>query len=232
MGKILTVERPRHATRVPAPTGRPMTPITGKRYASTFVAPVSNPGGKSRRELWGARSKCGAWRYDRQDDGIGTLWTVTYVPTGQTREGYGNLNAARRDTAAKLLDELRGEAFVAALVAHRMDGHRWLAVHMRTAGADEAEARCVCGGLLVRATRAGAWGHVDGCSTCYRHGEGLAEQCRDRKAHRFCGWPVPVECVHYLDAARVCGELALPNAGEGCGRGQSGDCCTQCCNGR
>jgi hypothetical protein len=231
MGKFIAVERPSRATRVPVPRGRPMTPITGKRYISTFIAPVSDPGGRSRREMWGARSKCGAWRYDRQDDGIGTLWTVTYVPTGQTREGYGNLNAARRDTAAGLLAELRSEAFVAGLLGHTAQGHRWLAVHMRVAGADEAEARCVCGGLLVRATRDGKWGHVDGCDLCYRHGEGLDATCIRRKAHKFCGWPVPVECVHHLDRPRACGEIAAPNGGRGCGRGQSGDCCTLCCNG-
>lgn len=229
---ITAVER--RIPRVPAPRDtRPMTPIAGKVMRDTFRRPRVGDGA-TRREMWSCRSRDGRWLYERQDDGIGTLWTVTYVPTGQTRDGYGTSAAARRDTADKLLDEMRAQAFVAALqgpVEHRAEGQRWLAKHMRILGADEADARCVCGGLLVRATRAGRLAHVDGCDQCYRHGEGLKAGCLTPGAHKFCSTPSPVECSHWMDRARPCGELAVPNAGVGCGAGKSGDCCTQCCNG-
>lgn len=225
----------RRGERIPVQRDtRPMTRLGTKTWRDTFRRPRVGDG-ETQRQMWGAVSLDGRWAYDRQDDGLGTLWTVTYRPSGQTREGYGTSYAARRDTRDRLVDELRAEAFVAALqgpIERRAEGQRWLAKHMRVLGCDEADARCVCGGLLVRATKAGAWGHVDGCDQCYRHGAGFpAGGCFLVAGHKFCAMPVPVECSHWLDRPRACGEMALPNRGAGCGLGKSGDCCTQCCNG-
>lgn len=212
---------------------RTMTPIIRRVFRDTFLRP-SVGDGETRREMWAASSADGRWSYVRQDDGIGTLWTVTFLPTGQSRQGYGTSDAARRDTASTLLGELRAEAFVAALrgpFEDRGQGQRWLAVHMRLVGADEATARCLCGGLLVRATRAGDWAHVDGCGECYQHGAGLRATCEQAAGHLFCAAPIPIECSHWWDRPRVCGELAAPNDGAGCGLGKTGDCCTLCCHG-
>jgi hypothetical protein len=218
-----------------APDRRPMTAIVNQVRRPTFVAPWSDPGGRTRAEVWEADSDDGLWHYARQDDGHGTLWRVDFAPTGQHREGYGTLHHARRETAGGLLDALRREAFTAAFtgpVDRRAEGQRWLAVHMRLIGADEADHRCACGGLLVQATRDGRLAHVDGCAECFVDGQGFTVNgCELAGEHRFCGAPAPVECGHHLYRLRGCGELARPNAGVGCGRGEAGDCCTACCNG-
>lgn len=229
------------AAAPPAPAGRrPMTPIAGVVMRDTFRAPVSRPGDDSRAEMWEATSVDGRWQYERRDDGLGTLWAATFVPTGQVREGYGTSHAARRDTCGRLVDELRGEAFEVAFRGagerERATGQRWLAVHMRLLGADEADYRCACGGLLVEATRDGKLAHVDACRECFVYGAGFTvDGCEHASRvcmHRFCGDPRPVECAHHLDRLRGCGEPARPNRGEGCGRGETRDCCTDCCDGR
>lgn len=206
-------------------TRGPMTPVTRVRH-NTFAAPVSDPGGRQRLETWVATSRDGLWRYERDDDGATTPWSVTYLPTGQARDGYGQLDDAREATAGRLLDELRAVAYGAALGPEpTVDGHRWLAVHMRIVGGDESDYRCECGGLLVKATRNGSrLAHVDACDECHTHGKaGITAGCSG--SHMFCAAPTPVGCAH------GCGSPAAPSGGAGCGYAGMVDCCEACCHG-
>lgn len=212
---------------------RPMTPITNLIMRDTFRAPLRRPGADSRDEIWGATSTDGRWTYERFDDGARTDWSVTYVPTGQrVDERYSTLTTARRETgpAGNLLGELRGRAFTAATngrdTDERQTGHRLLALHLRAMGADEADARCACGGVLVVADQGGRLVHVDACDECWTPGTGYepgAETAKCRGEHVFCGRPQRVECAH------ACADWAKPNRGTGCGRDSDADCCTVCC---
>lgn len=172
-----------------------MTPVL-QETMETFTAPLSDPGGRHRPETWRARSVDGLWDYERIDDD-GTLWTVAYRPTGQQRPGYFTLNEAREQTAAHLLAQLRAEAVAAAKdtsdTDRRATGQRWLAIHLRLAGADESTATCRCGGLLVEATMTGdVRVHVDACSDCHTTGQpGIAEACPRAAEHLFCADPTP-----------------------------------------
>ncbi len=181
-----------------APTPAPLTPIEPVRTEETFVAPVSDPGGRTQRQVWHTHSVDGRWCY-RRNEGEGSPWTVTFVPTGQRRDWYSTLKAARQATAAAaLLADLRHEAVLSAWPnAPRRadercaDGQRILAVHMRLAGSTEVEAGCgSCGGLLVVAMRSGRWGHVDACARC-RDAISADVTCPAAAEHRFCGTPTP-----------------------------------------
>lgn len=221
---------------------RPMTGVVPLNQRDTFRAPVSRPGADTRREGWSTVSVNGWWRYDRLDE-QGTPWRVTFLPTGQYREAYPNLPAARRDTAGGLLDALRGQAAAAAFrggtVDERAVGQRWVAVHARLAGSDEVDFRCRCGGMLAAADEAGTvLVHVDACGDCYDAGRvvtagPLGEVCELADGHRFCGSPERVECGHHGDDRRYgrCDLPAAPNGGAGCGRGLAVDCCGVCCQG-
>lgn len=165
---------------------RPMTPVIRAEREATFYAPVRDPGGRERRELWLARSADGLWEYRRREDLPGTPWQVTYLPTGQMRE-FGTLASGRRATASTLLDDFRRDAHAATFGPHpTVEGARWLAVHMRLAGADEVDAGCACGGLLVQVGPA-RHAHVDACRAC----QGDMGRCDDPAGHRFCTVPRP-----------------------------------------
>lgn len=231
-----TVARTLREARNGAPPAarQPMTRLAAVERNATFRAPVTRPGEGTRNERWAATSHCGVWEYVRIDDGASTPWRAEYVPTGQYRETFGTLDDARRATAGWLLGEFRREAFTAAIVDGTVEGHRWLAVHMRHAGDVGAERRCECGGLLVQATRDGKLAHVDACRECLEQGGTVhaGTSCELAGEHRFCGAPSPVGCGHHGDDRRyaVCVLEARPNAGEGCGRGLAVDCCAVCCH--
>ena len=238
-----TVREARNAA--PAAARAPRTTLANAAKIPTFNAPVSRPGGRwaddgkrdrvlpdSHQRVHAARSACGRWAYTRVEGG---QWLVEFVPTGQRREAFGSLDAARQATYGEngLLLELRREAFTAALVELTAQGQRWLAVHMRLAGLVVAELRCECGGILTQVTRRGDLGHVDACRECLVDGQiGPGTRCEHAQAHNFCGTPTTVECGHHGDDRRygVCDEPALPNDGAGCGRGGAGDCCGRCCH--
>jgi hypothetical protein len=238
---------------------RPLTPLApgSKRYEATFLRP--NVGdGATRRELWGATSADGLWSYDRQDD-EGTTWSILFLPSvvdgkpGQGRHGYGTLADARADTERmmllngetlpEVLAELRHEAGLAAFGADpatRVDGHRWLSVHIRRAGADEADFRCECGGLLLPVNQAGdLLAHLDACAECWTYGQpGIADRT-EACEHVTCGDPRPVQCAHwgsngctaYAKPTRGISDAAAYAAGRaGCPRG-SEECCLACCSG-
>lgn len=173
----------------------PMTEVVEEK-ADTFLRPISDPGGATREETWQATSIDGFWYYQRFE-GDGTPWAVCYLPTGQTKETYPNLDDAREHTAGLLLAELRGEAFTAAFVPddpqRRVAGQRLLAIHMRIAAQQPAfdlvvEANCVCGGLLTHATRTNLV-HVDACAACWSAGTGITAPCGQSARHRFCADP-------------------------------------------
>lgn len=174
----------------PARPVGPKTPVTAFTEP-TFVAPVTDPGGAQQLQEWSAISHDGRWRYDREP-GDNTPWTVTYLPTGQVRDWFANLDDAREQTAGPLLSQLRGEAYLAAFHSTDADqravGQRWLAVHMRLAGATNVDARCGCGGLLAVSTGDGRYAHVDACDTCKRPGP---QPCATPAQHRFCADPDP-----------------------------------------
>ena len=239
MTRLIVLPR---GTRHPvAPRRRgPLTPLGAVVRRDTFTAPVSNPGGATRAEVWSADSADGLWRYERLDE-AGTPWAVTFVPTGQSRRSYTSLDDAREATAGTMLAEFRSWAMAAAFDydhsdASREAGQRWLAVHLRIAGLGEggdADWRCQCGGLLVEVTSDGRLGHVDACRACYTYGRGYsgaaAAACEHRTAHRVCGTPWAAPCAHM--SVNRCAAQAVPNCGAGCGRDGAGDCCGACCHG-
>lgn len=226
-------------TTVPASPQPPATGIVDKRFAPTFRSPVTEPGGATRRELWAATSADRLWEYTRQDDD-GTTWTIRHRPTGQTRPGYGTIREARIATAGPgLLNELRAEAARDAQDPDRQRraiGQYRLGVHMRLAGADEADARCECGGLLVNVSRQGeVLAHLDACAECWTYGRGFHQPesartalwaCPGDDPHRMCTDPRPVLCGHWAMAG--CTRYALPAGGAGCEGAQVGECC-RCC---
>jgi hypothetical protein len=178
---------------------RKLTPVWPVSKTLTFVAPKSDPFGKSRPEGWDVFSRDGLWHYQRYETGARTAWRIVFLPTGQIVDGFGNVRDARAETAAGLSDRLAGAAFAAALRSRlddeqRPQGHRQLAIHMRVAGkttGSEADHRCVCGGFLAVVTSSGDLAHVDACDDCYTPGRGLpAEQCPAAATHRFCGSPL------------------------------------------
>jgi hypothetical protein len=219
-----------------------MITLGARSALPTFRAPVSRPGADPRPETWGVVSADGLWRFDRIDD-EGTPWVATFLPTGQSDETFGTLAAARREAgpAGRLLDQFRRETFTLAYVsadpAERLAGQRYVALHLRHLGQTEADYRCECGGILAIASQDGTkLAHLDACADCWTDGSGYvdgADGLGCRVGHRFCGTPAPVECGHNGDDRlhALCGELARPNAGEGCGRGLSVDCCRACCHG-
>lgn len=176
----------------------PVTPIETPVAEETFIARVTDPGGRSRGEIWHAHSKDGLWCY-RRTEGDGSPWTVTFRPTGQQRDWYSTLKASRQATATTLLDDLRREAVLAAwpnapkrATERCTDGQRMLAIHLRLAGATDIEAPCSCGGLLVVAMRNGSWGHVDACEACRGDmSDAWPSPCPAVAEHRFCGTPTP-----------------------------------------
>jgi hypothetical protein len=173
---------------------RPRGPMTEVKigYASTFAAPVADPGGRTRPESWSAVSLDGLWAYERVDVEA-TPWSVTYLPTGQTCDSYRTLDDAREATAGPLLDELRRVAMSAAYQpgdpANRAAGQRWLAIHLRLAGATAVDVGCLsCGGLLAVIATDGRFGHVDACSVCR---DSMDVGCHLAGDHRFCADPEP-----------------------------------------
>lgn len=54
-------------------------PKITKTYAQTFIG---GPGGRTRRECWGATTDDGLWKIERVDD-VGTPWIIRHVPTGE-----------------------------------------------------------------------------------------------------------------------------------------------------
>lgn len=179
-------------TRHPAtPTTRvAMTPVTRGPAEPTFRAPLRGDG-ETRGEAWTARSDDGAWHYLRLDDDT-SPWQVTYVPSGQVVEDlFCTLARARAATVepATLL-ALRQAAFRAALgAAPTVEGARWLAAHLRVAGADQPDARCTCGGMLAEVTSDGRLAHLDACERCATVGEAGIGKCEQAREHRFCATP-------------------------------------------
>lgn len=178
---------------------RVLTPIVEPGRAATFLSPVRNPGGPTRLENWHTTSRDGLWSYERIDD-VGTLWRVTYVPTGQTRDGYASLPDARAATAGELPGELRAEALRGAVDVElanddRARAQRWLGWYLREAvngGADLGPiVRCQCGGLLVEIGYRGAdcLVHVDACRGCWTPGAPGFAPAGARCEHRVCGEP-------------------------------------------
>jgi hypothetical protein len=238
MGTVIAVTRP---GRAGAPRRRrargPLTPVRTEQR-ETFVNPVTEPGGRKRLEVWHAASVDGSWSYERVDDhDAGTPWTVTYAPTGQTREGYPLLDDAREDTASgKLGAALRWEALQRAVdpaleVAARAVAQGWLGRYLvEQLVADgqpvEAEARCECGGLLVSLELQGErrWAHLGACDECLTYGSGEWSPDPEVCEHRACGalFPMPAECVH-----DGCHGEAIPDGGRGCEKDR-GECC-RCC---
>lgn len=218
--------------RLPAPRPLgPLTPLGTTTNRPTYVRPVTDPGGVTRPEVWEATSADGLWRYVRNDDD-GTTWTIELIPTGQTML-TGRLDDARRQTAGGLLARFRTAAYAAAWgpIVERGEGQRLLAIHMRLAGlglGDDADARCVCGGVIAVVTSTGRLGHLDVCAECYTYGQGMIGQpCPDPARHRFCGLPEPAECGHR--PYNRCAEVALPTGGDRCGGSGDVDCCLTCC---
>lgn len=74
-----------------------LTPLDPDQHV--HVVAVLRAGARFRRELWGATSADGTWRYRRQEN-TGTDWTITHVPTGRTHEHYSSLRQARLCTAS------------------------------------------------------------------------------------------------------------------------------------
>ncbi len=182
----------------------PLTPVK-KFSATTFKAPVTAPGTRPFRGTWRAVSlgvdgePDGVWEYHRDEATI-LRWSATYVATGQSRE-FTNLDDAREATAGPLLGELRGEAFAFAFdaatpdgeaftagVEQRLQGQRWIAIHMRIAGHTNIDTTCSCGGLLTVALKDGRYAHVDACAGCR---DSLPAACPNAEAHVFCARPDP-----------------------------------------
>lgn len=244
--RIVAVEPGRRAPRTPQRRRGPLTPIKDRRYRATFVAPVTRPGQDTHRGCWAATSVDELWEYLRREDhDAGHPWSVRLRPTGQVREDVsGSLDGAREATASgALLADMAGEAGYRAFTGSRDEravGQWWLAVHMRLAGADEADGRCRCGGLLVEVpTPDGSrWTHVDACGECWTHGRGYDQgaavlaagwTCPGGDPHRFCTDPVPVQCGHWRTIG--CTGDARPTGGGDCGGQPAGECCGACCRG-
>jgi hypothetical protein len=170
----------------------------------TLAAPRRGLQGPQRSGTWSARSlgpdgtPDGVWSYQRSE-AKRLRWTVTYLPTGQIRlfTSLDEPGGAREATAAGLLEELRSEAFAAAMSGvgeSRACGQRWLAIHMRLQGHDVIDADCVCGGLLTELggrRAAGRLVHVDACPGCRdRLPLPAGQVCPDAGRHRFCARPM------------------------------------------
>lgn len=181
----------------------PMTPV--KRFRSTtFKAPVTAPGTRPFAGTWRAVSKGpdgepdGIWEYHRNEGApIGQRWVAVYAATDQHRL-FGSLDDAREATAGTLLDDLRGEAFTLAFksgdAADRLQGHRWIAIHMRLHALTHSvkipmDTTCACGGLLTVALSDGQLPHVDACADCRAT---FPAPCPTAESHAFCGRPDPL----------------------------------------
>jgi hypothetical protein len=182
----------------------PMTAVEVE-HDETFPAPVTDPGGRAQQQTWRAWSvdrigrRDGLWFYERHE-GEGSPWSVTYLPTGQVRDGFTSLDDAREATAGTLLNELRTESVGLALdsadTAVRLAGQQILAVHVRIAGGTAVDAGCACGGLLAEARADGTMAHVDACPACQPLGAlTITSPCpaaETGERHQFCADPRPV----------------------------------------
>jgi hypothetical protein len=86
-----------------------MCPITGQRYGRTLYR-----GGKARRELWGADSADGIWRFEREES-PGTPWLIWHLPSVADEtlpvpvDQAGTITACREAVARGWLDKILPE---------------------------------------------------------------------------------------------------------------------------
>jgi hypothetical protein len=87
-----------------------MCPITNKRHHQTIIRST----GKTRRELWGADSADGTWRFERIET-AGTPWDIFHLPSVADEtlpvavDSMGNLPACREAVARGWLDKMLPE---------------------------------------------------------------------------------------------------------------------------
>lgn len=94
---------------MPRRTPRPMCPIANQRYGRALFR-----NGRTQRQLWGADSADGIWRFDREES-PGTPWLAYHLPSvaDETLPGpvdqFGTITACREAVERGWLDKILPE---------------------------------------------------------------------------------------------------------------------------